>query len=214
MLVPSLYRWPVAISTRLTTDAMDSFVPWRPGLVLPAHFSVSIDDDDLDYLVALDVEVDPGGEPVCASVRISRRGRGAPGVTPRGLRSTRLGMYLDHACASAAWTVERREGSIVYHPRESYPFPEPRERPPVPHTRLTDEKLREVAQVYRDAVAARRRPRVAIENDRRWAPMGKGVAARWVSEARKRTDPLTGETFLAPTVERRTGGTMTRKGPE
>lgn len=178
-----------------------ALVPWRKGFALPDRFSAVVDDDELAYKVEMDVAVTREGIPQCTSVCFVQRD-GCDPVSPRGLRSARLGLYLDHAAAAVSLHMEEREGSVSYHPR-AHGETITEERPVRPRAtgRLTDEHLSEVASVYRqalrDAGSGRPRPRQAIKQHFGWG--SPATVARWIAEARTRG-------FLGPTEQRRAGG--------
>ena len=77
-------------------------------------------------------------------------------------------------------------------------------RPVTPgrRTTITDDLLREVAAMYREAVAAGFAPRPYIAERMHRST---STVATWVQHARRRIDPLTGRPFLGPARSRQAG---------
>jgi hypothetical protein len=183
----------------LDADTSD-FVPWRGEWALPRSFKVWIEaEENPDYGVTLEV-APRAGSPVAKNVSVTAK---TGGVTTEGLRSIPLARYVDMACASAAWKREEGEdGTITYRPPEPVVGFSSHHTRPSKGRRLSDEHLREVAQVYADALKARSRaPRKAVVDHWRQAH-GEVVAdqtvATWIQKAR---DPERG--FLPPTNQRK-----------
>lgn len=75
---------------------------------------------------------------------------------------------------------------------------------------ITDGLLRDVARLYREALAEGRPPRVHIAER---LVASRSTVATWVGLARRRVDPATGDTFLGPATGTRPGeAKTTRKG--
>jgi hypothetical protein len=176
-----------------------ALVPWR-GRLLPAVFSAVVDDPESPWLVRLDISTGPDGETRCTSFAVDARHGGEP-VTPRSLRAVPIGRYLEEVPALASYRAERSPEGDVRFVRASSAGDTlhiPREPTKRTWTRLSDEHLQEVADVYRAAMQeeGRKAPRQAIRADPRWAgTVSATTVARWVEEARTRG-------FLPPTTQR------------
>jgi hypothetical protein len=162
-------------------------VPWKRDLLLPARFGADIDDDELPYVVELEVRV-VDGRPTCSRLTLLQRDGGAP-VTSRELRGVQLSRYLALAAGAHAmrFTTEgMAAGSVAVEPmwgeevvvrRTDVEKPSPGRRP------LTDDHLKKVAQIYREAQRDGRPTSAAISAELSGAT---ATVSRWVGEARAR----------------------------
>ncbi|MGD0166855.1 MAG: hypothetical protein ABSC51_06135 [Gaiellaceae bacterium] len=173
---------------------------WRRGYALPLEMSAVIDGgEDLPYLIELEL-VASDEDVSCTSARFVARADGRP-VTARGLREIPLGECIHFAVATALRPVIEEPGSLAIplvpgdgDMVDEYELARPGAKRP--RRVLTDQHLREVAQVYLKAEGEK--PTKAVQNHPSWAPLAYSTAARWVMEARDRDDPLTGRKFLEP----------------
>jgi hypothetical protein len=174
-------------------------VPWQDGLMLPARFRATVEDDKLPYRIELEIKV-VDRHPTCTKLTLAQRGDGPP-VSSRELRSARLTAYLAIAATQAAWrVVPLGTGSVaVEQPAIGEEIVVQRveiEPPRQGRHRLSDDHLREVARLYRDALAeGKRAPREAIKAQ---IPASTATIARWVQEARRKG-------FLGEATPRRAG---------
>ena len=205
---------PATPNTEVLAADTSEFVPWRPGLALPRWSKVRIDDPGAQYSVELEI-VPRDGRPVAVGVKLLER---TGPVTSEGLRSVRLATYVDLAAQAAAWERVEDEGAITFRRFETQPTVV--EGPtttvwrggrstayvklrPSTGRQLSDDHLREVAQIYKAALAGgSRAPRKAVVEHWR-SVYGEAVAsqtvASWLQKAR-------GRGFLAQTEERKAGG--------
>jgi len=165
-------------------------------MALPERFSAEIDDPGYPYAVELEIAV-RYGLPTCSRLVLSQRDGGEP-VSSRGLRAVPLTRYLALATAQAALKAYPQvDGSVAYEPmwgEEVVRGPEDIEGP----RPMSDEHLREVARIYREAVGrGSNAPRRAIEADPRWHA-STATVGRWVQAARRRG-------FLRDAMPRRAG---------
>lgn len=70
------------------------------------------------------------------------------------------------------------------------------------HRGITDDRLRDAARLYREAVSQGSPPRRYIAES---FGRAEGTVATWIGLARKRIDPSTGEPFLRPAIGTRVG---------
>jgi hypothetical protein len=119
------------------------------------------------------------GEAVCAAARFVQRDGGPP-ITPRAIRRVPLAQYVRAAAGAAAVSAtdlthighDDETGAAFIAIRGGY------------RHLYTDQFLREVAKVYREALAAgSAAPRKAVQE---WQGVSTQTAARWIAEARKR----------------------------
>jgi hypothetical protein len=185
----------------LTTDFAGSdsrFVPWRDGYMLPDPFSAKFDGDWLPGTVELELAVGDG-DVHCTTIAVHAR-QGEP-LTARGLRDIPLGAFIRMATAI---TLVPRETTA--DGRTIINMTPPKYAPlevsaPRPQRRLSDECLREVATIYKAALATKEPPTRAVEQRHSQGPISYKTAARWVEETRKAG-------FL-PAVEKRQHSTGT-----
>jgi hypothetical protein len=179
----------------LTTDFSGSasrFVPWRDGYMLPDPFSAKFEGDWLPGTVELELSVGDG-EVHCSAITVRTRDGGP--LTARGLRDIPLGAFVRMATAITLVPRETTaDGQTIIN------MTPPKYAPleisaPRPQRRLSGECLREVATIYREAVAIEEPPTRAVEQRHSQGPISYKTAARWVEETRKAG-------FL-PTVEKR-----------
>jgi hypothetical protein len=140
-------------------------------------------------------------QPFVAQLRLFAQpdedGRPVP-ITPSLLRDVPVGRVLREALA--AWEVYetnpitgRTLKPVSLKDADAMATPPPRRRP---GRGVSDDELRRVAKIYRQAVAeGERAPVRAVQ---RSMHLARSTAGRLVMEARRRTDPETGETFLGP----------------
>ena len=203
---------PVTPNTEVLAADTSQFVPWRPRLALPRWSKVRIDDPGVPYSVELEI-VPRDGRPVAVGVKLLER---TGPVTSEGLRSVRLATYVELAAQAAAWERVEDEGAITFRRFETQATVGPTtytgwrwgstahlELRPSTGRQLSDDHLREVAQIYKAALAGgSRAPRKAVVEHWR-AVHGEAVAsqtvASWLQKAR-------GRGFLAQTEERKAGG--------
>jgi hypothetical protein len=72
------------------------------------------------------------------------------------------------------------------------------ERETRPRTAITDERLKRVAETYRNALALGKHPTRAVMDHGPEAPIARATASRWIKQARAKG-------FLGAAVERRAG---------
>ena len=205
---------PATPNTEVLAADTSQFVPWRPRLALPRWSKVRIDDPGVPYSVELEI-VPRDGRPVAVGVKLLER---TGPVTSEGLRSVRLATYVDLAAQEAAWERVEDEGVITFRRAEPkatvvqgltahadwrWGSTAHLEVRPSTGRQLSDDHLREVAQIYKAALAGgSRAPRKAVVEHWR-AVHGEAVAsqtvASWLQKAR-------GRGFLAQTEERKAGG--------
>jgi hypothetical protein len=167
-------------------------VPWRPGYVLPRHWTATIEAESLPYAVELDMVADDGG-PRCRAIRLEAEPGGE--ISSREIRRVPLSRCLPLAIGFAAL----REGpSYAYTPdtaivgnwtHQGHALPDPAgyveasklARPS--DVRTKDARLREVAEAYKAAQERTGKPTQAVERE---LHCSYSTAARLVMEARRR----------------------------
>jgi hypothetical protein len=159
---------------------MTGFVPWKDDLVLPALFEATIEDDGVPHRIDLSVRVERGCRPVCARLELTQPDDGPP-VTAADLRSLRLNAYVGFAVGASARRVrDLGNGSVELELVSKVDVR--RKDVAGRRRRVSDDEVREVAAVYRAAVAAGEPPRLAVEEH--FDGMAPASAARRISAAR------------------------------
>lgn len=159
-------------------------VPYLGRLVIDREFEVTVKDPDLPYDVALRVRVD-GGVPQVVELVCSQRKGGLP-VDGRGLRNIPVGELLADAVRDRARDSQNHRQKPL---AEGERFKGPLSTPTQTRAHITDELLKEVADVYRSAVALGRPVETVAEYFSEARPNGtvpRNTARRWVVEARRR----------------------------
>ena len=171
---------------RISTTPRGGFVSWRPGLALPLHWQTRLEAEHLPYTVELDFEADKHG-PACRSIRLIARD-GAPPIGARTVRGVPVQECINTAIGAAAVREEHRPGvKVITFGGGSRDVTEQHTLAAQMAPRMTDEHLREVADIYSRALE---KPTRAVHDH--FAPVSYSTAARWVSHARQRG-------FLPPT---------------
>jgi hypothetical protein len=157
-------------------------VPWRAGLGLPQEWHSTINDDDLSYIVELELAV-IDGTVRCQAMRLEARADGKP-ISARDVRGIPVGECIEHAVAAASMRREEHpDGSIAYHPAHYLHDParwREARRVPLGLRPGSDDHLLKVAEVYKGSPD---RPTRAVEA---WGHCSYSTAARWVGLARRR----------------------------
>ena len=134
----------------------------------------------------LDFEADKHG-PACRSIRLIARD-GAPPIGARTVRGVPVQECINTAIGAAAVREEHRPGvKVITFGGGSRDVTEQHTLAAQVAPRMTDEHLREVADIYSRALE---KPTRAVHDH--FAPVSYSTAARWVSHARQRG-------FLPPT---------------
>jgi hypothetical protein len=171
----------------LPTEGM---VPYgTEGLQLPPRYAVEVDDPKCPVLVEVHVVV-VDGQPRCAELRC-RPKSGGPLVMSEDLRHVALARYVRQSAGMYAYRVEVDEDGQVVFAQSTGTGDEPllaRAVQKRPRQQMTDERLREVAQVYSEAGS---KPTMAVM---RHFYLSRPTAGRWVGLARDRG-------FLPPVSE-------------
>jgi hypothetical protein len=175
-----------------------TWVPASGGLALPDHYEIVVSDERYPPC-RLGVRVE-GGNPQCDWIRVER-GERAASVTSGALRKIPVARFLRESVSLAAIRlVTRDDGTVVGEPiagvrvsplRLGRQFRRPRRGFP-----LSEDDLRKVAEVYRDALAAGDPSPTATVA--RILHVSRSTAGRWVGRAR-------GDGYLGPARRRRAG---------
>lgn len=166
--------------------------------LMPAGWVARVDDPAYPYVAELRVLMEDGGDyhPVCTAITLTQREGGPP------IESARMRLPITQILKQTAASVALRALSgddgrwapvgeddlerffRVFHTREHPPG----------RRRVDDERLRAVAHTYKGATPAGS----PIEAVRLALTISRRQAERLVAMARRRTDPDTGQPFLAP----------------
>jgi hypothetical protein len=164
-----------------------------------SRWTATITDDT--RTVRLDFTTTDDG-PSLTSATVTPRGPSTP-VDDVWPSRSQLRDMADRAAqmAGSVWPIDRWQSMIV---TDVAGAAELAGRPVTPgrRTTITDDLLREVAAMYRDAVAAGFAPRPYIAG---LMHRSTSTVAAWVQHARSRFDPLTGRPFLGPARSRQAG---------
>jgi hypothetical protein len=95
----------MAVRMQVSADWRGGFVPWGEDLMLPRRFAVSLDDDECDALVTLEVEI-LDRQPRCRAVTCSARDDQSF-VTAGTLKSLPITRYLQLASSNAVMSVTK-----------------------------------------------------------------------------------------------------------
>jgi hypothetical protein len=169
-----------------------TYVQVADGYLLPRDFTargLQIVGEPL-RVDALRVRVGDDGRPACRSLTVSPVDEDAA-VTTVLLRRLKMAELLEIACAAAAERFRRdaagrvveapMSGADMEHFRSDFAA---RVRRPRRGKPLTDDQLRKVAEVWRDAAArGSRRPTLDVA---RRLYVARSTAGRWIAEARRR----------------------------
>lgn len=158
------------------------------GVPFPINVS-SLPDADIPFDVDLTLGADERGRIVCERFEARRRPDGPP-VTNERLRDVPIQRWTRKAVGIVAMRLaENDDGDLVLRSSSEQPAPGPKESAPAwrgktrvspPSTAVTDETLREVARVYRNA---KRAPTNAVYEH---FPISRSTAGRHVQMARER----------------------------
>ena len=154
----------------------EGLVPYgSEGLHLPPRYGVEVDDDACPFLVELQVVVSDG-RPRCSEVRFRQRPDGAP-VTSESLRAVPLARFLRESTAAySVWVQYGADGEVMFVQASGRGDMPAHDRAAArrPRRQLTDDLLRQVAEVMAEAPST---PVVAVM--RRFGPMSRATASRW-----------------------------------
>ena len=100
--------------------ACGTYIQWSGGFWLPETFEALVRDDDLPWVVRLEIFVEPDGIARCTSLTvevpevamIASGGAWEP-VTPAGFRRVRLSACLEAACTAAAIKIQQAPGGAM-----------------------------------------------------------------------------------------------------
>lgn len=170
--------------------------------LMPSSYKVRIDDDDYPFIAELYVVMEDG-RPVCEQVHLERR-EGGPPIDGATLRLPLVAM-LRHTAAAVALRVDKKQKGKAAAIRDDdledfYKALRTVERAPGRRP-ITDEMLRHVAKIYRDA-GSTGSPVAAVKAA---LDISRSHAGRLVMRARRSTDPETGERFLGQASPGRAG---------
>jgi hypothetical protein len=203
---------------RYEERGIDFIMPLGEGIAVPKHVLYDLDEPWLPYLARAVIENTPAG-PRCVDLRLVAR-PGGPPVTPEGLRRVPLGKVvraverhqdvmhtMDQASLERLPSHIRDSigegpvwgagGSRARGDRDAYRRALARQRAEGRRWRLDEATLREVAAVYREALAVGRPPTAAVQEH--FGLATRGQAAKWVRRARQ-------EGHLGPAPGRRVKG--------
>jgi|GEM_PF-5751099 len=167
--------------------------------VLPLSFVVTIVEPDIPYAVTVSMAYTPGRSPKCMALTVAPRGiqhapviSGGPHdrevfqehepITAEALRRVPVARVIQKAVRAAVHDTDGPAGEIAY-------FADPADLAVTdgPRTKrgkqLDDTHYRQVADVYRKALAAGTAPTKSVAA---WGSVSHSSAARWVMEARRR----------------------------
>jgi hypothetical protein len=186
---------------------------------LPARFLSTVEPTEADLPVCDLAVVVENGHPVCEELRLRRR-PGGPPVSGTVLRRIPVGDYVTRAVEQLGHAVYKRspDGPPTYTfdgveaPVRAVEFDEQHDMTPIggmPRTaeykaaartpreagRISDDTLREVADIYRKAHAERAAPTEAVATE---MSISRTSAGRWVRRARERG-------YLGAALPRRAG---------
>jgi hypothetical protein len=163
------------------------------GFALWDRYTVKVDDPKIPYLLDLEVAVRQGRGPTCESMRCTQRPDG-PTVSTEGIRRLPVAGILVSTALYAAVSVETFKSSARVSPVTAAEMrsPEfrafermlasgPRRRPGRRPT--DDDRLEQVAEVYRAAVALGEPPTMAVHTK---LSVSRSHAGRLVHQARGR----------------------------
>lgn len=185
------------------------------GIAVRYPLEVSWTDvEDIPFDVTIRLDAGPTQDRLEVRGLDVRARDGGPAVTSAALRALPFGLIRDAAISAASVPIERNaEGDAFISGlpgilRRTAADPSAvrmaaTRRTAGPGARLPDEHLARVATIYRQAIANRKPTRAAILKE--MGPAGPSTAARWVQEARLRTDPNTGKPFLGAATGTRAG---------
>jgi len=199
---------PRAITTvRWTAEALFNAVQVKE-LAVPSPFELRVlpQDGTPDLVLGFEVR---DGVPQCRRAELLSTQDGRE-VLANDLRGVRLEDFLELAMEHVALSQRegRQEGETVtmaWSPADA----DRHRRDVLRQTRsvrrearrqLTDERLREVAQIYRDNISDKPTAAVADHFER-----AHRTGALYVQQARERIDPLTGKPFLGAAVRGKAG---------
>lgn len=166
----------------------DSIVEIGEGVGVDRYVFVDLKEDWLPYLVRAVIENTSTG-PRCVDLRLVARPNGPP-VTPEGLRQVRLGLVI--RAVEQRQVVLHRKGNGVWaaaagdqsrRDRAAYRRALTRAQAQKRRWHLDESMLRQVAKVYREALAAGRQPTAAVQTY--FGLKSRGQAAKWVQRARQ-----------------------------
>jgi hypothetical protein len=195
---------------RFDTEVIDPVAVPFGGLLLPSRFRIVPVKDGRGVpsdLPRLTVEV-RDGQPRCVLIE-ARDGAELRGET---LRKIPVGLLIRAASWELALPVGPRKRiapAVEWVGRASGDEVDAELHLRGPGVRVTDERLRRVAEIYQRAQQELRSPTDAVSKE---MPCARSTAGRWVMQARGRTDPTTGEKFLGPAPKARQAGE--RKGQQ
>jgi hypothetical protein len=158
-------------------------VPFGEGFSLPVSYKVSVDDPQYPFIVELDVSV-LDGQPQCRELRVKAR-EGGPPVTGEELRKLRVAGFLRHTARYAAYRHEAQpDGSVKFTPvgeDEDVDTIYSQLRKRGPRRERDYERLKEVASIYRAALARREPPTKTVARE---LSVAESTAAKLVRAAR------------------------------
>lgn len=172
---------------------------------IPTIFEAQVYDPASPVNIVIEVRTRAGRPPEITDLRLTWHDLRRPtGITPAELRRVRLGGALQLALAAVREEREDRDDGLfrvagtedgVYY---AGPQPAPARGKPV-----SDDRLREVARLYRELVATgSRKPTQDIADQYHWS---RSTVGRWLVEARRKG-------FLGPAVGTKAGVAPRKKG--
>lgn len=178
---------------RVSNQIGGGFISWRPGFGLPLRWTTTLDRADFPYVVELDFATDEADGPQCRTICFKARS-GDESISARRIRDIRVAECIQLAITSAAVRETRRPGEVAYELGGVGDISEQARLARPVDERTSDERLREVAEIYRAANEETGKPTQAVYES---LPFGYSysTAARLVMEARRRG-------FLPPTKRR------------
>lgn len=153
-----------------------------PGLAVYSSYRFEVDDPALPGVVSIEIRMD-GRAPTCHSFSVQQREGGEP-ITAEAIRRIPLAGIVRHSVEWALYEVrDEKPGKAVYVPVSTPAQIEAGYRATASQKPYTEERIRQVADLYHEALRDGKPPTKYVEQS---LHASRSTTARLVREARKR----------------------------